>query len=188
MPYLSYSSRIFQVFSFLVVLAPSTLGLALPQEDVATGTVAVDSLEVSAVPLASNTAIGASTGSMAQPTAIEAGVPENSDTLQLSAFPIRPMFDNSTRFQDKKNYTDPDAPIVTSFKNSSNLTTYQIQDEEIFGRYFLSSIFLFWVSCTRNMSYHSQPTHTKNNADAKIYCRRPTADEHSGVLLSWSES
>ena len=162
MPCLSYSSRIFQLFSFLVALAPSTLGLAVPQEDVATGAVAVDSLEVPAMPLAGNTAIGISTGNIVQPTAIAAGVPENSDTLQLSAFPIRPLFDNSTRFQDKKNYTDPDAPIVTSFKNSSNLTTYHIQDEEVFGRYYLSNGFLFRVSCTRNMSYHSQLTLKKN--------------------------
>ena len=155
MPSLSYSIRLCHLSFFLVALAPSTLGLAVRQEDVAAGAVAIDPLEVSAMPVAGNTAIETSTGSMVQATANAAGVPENSDTLQLAGFPIRPIFDNSTRFQDKKNYTDPDAPIVTSFKNSSNLTTYHIQDEEVFGRYSLSNSFLFRISYTRKMSYHS---------------------------------
>lgn len=137
MPYPGYSSGLRLSFAIFVALAPSTLGRAVAQEDVAVGP-----LEASAMPVAGNTVIGTSTGSIVQATAMAVGVPENSDTLQLAAFPTRPLFDNSTRFQDKKNYTDEDAPVVTSFKNSSNLTTYRIEDKEVFGTYFLRHSFL----------------------------------------------
>lgn len=146
MPILSYPSRHGPLFALLVVLIHVTLGLAVPQGDAGTGPVAVD-LEVSAIPLGGNTspavtstgteAGGTSTGDTVRATAEAAAVPQDSGGLQLAPYPTRPIFDNSTRFQDKKNYTDPDAPIVTSFRNSSNLTTYHIEDTEVLGKSFL---------------------------------------------------
>ena len=141
------SPRLDPLLALCLVLIPATLGLAVPQDDARTAPVAVDS-EVSAVPLGNNAvpavtgtgtqSAGTSTGDTVKVTVEAAAVLEDSASLQLAPYPTRPIFDNSTRFQDKKNYTDPDASIVTSFSNSSNLTTYHIEDTEVFGRSFLN--------------------------------------------------
>ena len=128
MSFPNYASRLIPLCTLFAVLAPPSIGLALPQDDVS-----VALSPVSAKPLGADTSPTITTGSL-QPTAIAATVPENTATLQFAPFPIRPTFDNSSRYQDTKNYTDEDAPIVTSFKNSSDLTTYYIEDTEVFGR------------------------------------------------------
>ena len=146
MPNLRYPRRLGPLFALCLILIPATLGRAVPRDDAGTAPVAIDS-EVSAMPLGNNAvpavtgtetqSAGTSTGDTVQVTAEAAAVPEDSASLHLAPYPTRPIFDNSTRFQDKKNYTDPDAPIVTSFRNSSNLTTYYIEDAEVFGKSFL---------------------------------------------------
>ena len=139
MLYLRYPSCLGPLFALFIVFIPATLGLAVAQEDDGTDPFAVDS-EISASTLGGNMspvvtgkgaeAGGDSTADTVQATTIATTVPGDSASLQLAPFPTRPIFDNSTRFQDKKNYTDPDAPIVTSFRNSSNLTTCHIEDTE----------------------------------------------------------
>ena len=142
-PDLHYSSHVGPLCALFVVLLPSMLGRAVALKDARTGPVVIAS-EVSALPLGGNSspvvirtgteADETSTGDIERVTAIASTVPEDSATSQLASFPTRPIFDNSTRFHYKKNYTDPDAPIVTSFRNASDLTTYHIEDTEVVGR------------------------------------------------------
>ena len=121
-------------------------------------------------------------------TAIAAGVPEDSATLQLAPFSIRPTFDNSTRFQNKKNYIDEDVPIVTRFKNFFEVTTYHIEDKEVFGRSLRSDTSLFRVSCTRDIL--CSPSLNRGSKcwlyDLLRY-RRSTRDKYSSVLLHGCE-
>ncbi|KAL8792924.1 MAG: hypothetical protein Q9195_004501 [Heterodermia aff. obscurata] len=203
MPDLRYSSRLVRLFALCVVIIPATLGCAVPQDDIS---------EVSALPLGSSIlpvvtgtstranvtstrADRTSTRVIVQATAITAAVPENSAPLQLAPFPARPIFDNSTRFQDKQSYTDPDAPVVISFKNSSDLTSYHIEDKEVFGDLPLSNIPVLF-STAGNVS-GSEPTSAGNaTSDAVDFAMprileqlqvapediTPAADEASPIL------
>ena len=55
MPYLSYSNCLFLLSALFVVLIPSTLGSAAPQDGAEAGAVAVGSSEISVMPLDGNT-------------------------------------------------------------------------------------------------------------------------------------
>ncbi|KAL8652587.1 MAG: hypothetical protein Q9226_004205 [Calogaya cf. arnoldii] len=157
MPSLLYQRRLRPLFALFIVLIPATLGGAVPQDVVETNNVGIDT-DLSTLPIGDDTlpvSSGTSTqlnansiGDTVQGTGTAEGnetstepivqgtgtaaVPENSAPLQLEGFPVRPSFENTTRIEDRKNYTDRDAPIVASFKKSSELTTYHIQDKEIF--------------------------------------------------------
>lgn len=138
MSYISSFSLFRPLFALSVVLISFTIGRAVPQDDAGMGAVAVDSSEVSAISLDGNN----SPAVTMQAAAIATSAPESSASLQLASFPLRPVFDNSIRFRDNKNYTDVDAPIVTFFRNSSNLTTYHIEDTEVFNRSLRNDTFL----------------------------------------------
>ncbi|KAL8854180.1 MAG: hypothetical protein Q9221_001103 [Calogaya cf. arnoldii] len=158
MPSLLHQCRHRPLLALLIVLIPATLGGAVPQDVVETNNVGIDT-DVSILPMGDDTlpvSSGTSTqldansiGDTVQGTGTAEGngtptepivqgtgtaaVPENSAPLQLEGFPVRPSFENTTRIEDRKNYTEPDAPIVASFKSSSDVTTYHIEDKGIFG-------------------------------------------------------
>ena len=129
-----YPSCLGPLFALFIVFIPATLGRAVAQEDDGTDPVAVNS-EISASTLGGNMSpVVTGKGAEAGGDCDRSHCTGRLCPLAACPFPTRPISDNSTRFQDKENYTDPDAPIVTSFRNSSNLTTYHIEDTEVFGR------------------------------------------------------
>ncbi|KAL8999942.1 MAG: hypothetical protein Q9169_001348 [Polycauliona sp. 2 TL-2023] len=207
MPKLHYLCSLRLLFALLIVSIPATLGHAIPQDNVGVDQVGTDTnlpvlppadgteptmpdtntemMEPSMgdVMQGTGTTDGNETETSTGPMMLGSGnavAPDNSAPLQLEGFPVRPSFENTTTFpEDKTNYTDPDAPIVESFKNSSDLTTYHIQDREIFGDLPVTQIPVFFSTTANN--HGPEPISAGNATSDAIDFAMPQILEQLGV-------